>query len=174
MSLGACRRQFSLHSLNSPKVRRETSTSSLILAAVVSLLIANGAHAQIDQPLSTFERWYGKGEIQTANDQPDSYIFKGGAGPYTIFASFHNGKAWYISYIPQDDLGQEDRGRGLTERQIHALLFSNANGYIWTRTGKNFKEVDYSAHLDGVIAYQAWYAKVALDVVTSEFLKKNP
>ena len=148
--------------------------AALILTAIASLVIANRAYAQIDQPLSTFERWYGKGEIQTAHDQPDSYIFKGGAGPYTIFASFHNGKACYISYIPQDDLGREDRGRGLTESQIRDLLFSNANGYIWTRTGKNFKEVDYSAHLDGVIAYQAWYAKVALDVVTSEFLKKNP
>jgi hypothetical protein len=94
--------------------------------------------------------------------------------PTLFFASFHNGKAWYISYIPEDDLGREDRGRGLTEKQIRDLLFSNANGYIWTRTGKNFKEVDYSAHLDGVIASQAWYAKGYLSVVTSEFLKQNP
>jgi hypothetical protein len=143
--------------------------AALILAATASLVFANRAHAQIDQPLSTFEKWYGKGVLQTASDVPDSYQFKGGAGPYVIYASFHNGKAWFISYIPEDDLG-----RGLTERQIHDLLFSNANGYIWTRTGKNFKEIDYSVHLDGVIAYPAWYAKGYLSVVTSEFLKQNP
>jgi hypothetical protein len=146
--------------------------AAFILTVVVSLVIANQAHAQIDQPLSTFEKWYGKGEADT--NQPDSFIFKGGAGPYTISASFHNGKAWAISYQPEDKLGREDLGRGLTERQIHDLLFSNANGYVWTRTGRNVKEIDYSAHLDGVIAYQAWYAKGYLTVVTPEFLKQNP
>lgn len=148
--------------------------AAFILTAIASLLIANRAHAQIDQPLFTFEKWYGKGVLQTDSDVPDSYQFKGGAGPYTIYATFHNGKAWFISYLPEDKRGEEDLGRGLTEKQVQALLFSNANGYIWTRTGSNVKEVDYSAHLDGVIAYQAWYAKGYLSVVTREFLKQNP
>jgi len=51
--------------------------AAFILTAIASLVIANRAHAQIDQPLSTFEKWYGGG-FRLGHTPPGT--FEGGAG----------------------------------------------------------------------------------------------
>ena len=87
-------------------------------------------------------------------------------GHYIVYVSFSDGKCDCISYIGQN---------GITSKQAKILLQLNANGYIWTQTNSTSKAMDYSAHLDGKVSMQAFYApgKSQLMIGTSEWWQRN-
>jgi hypothetical protein len=97
-----------------------------------------------------------------------AYEFANAGGAFSIYVRFLEGKVAFVSYRHKDP-----SKFSFTKQEIDKLLFENANGYVWTRVGSNTKEVDYSAHLDGRVAMQAWYAKGAVAIATSEFLSKE-
>jgi hypothetical protein len=145
----------------------------IILPLAVVFLFRSTANAQIGCTLEQSKARYGStSDIEHTPDGTLSARFLEATdgstgGDFAIYASFAaDGKCDCISYVVRE--GHDSR---MTPKQAETLLRLNANGYIWTRTDTTPKEVDYSAHMDGKIAYQAFYSqgKKELMIATAEW-----
>jgi hypothetical protein len=144
-----------------------------ILPLAVAFLFTAVANAQMGCTLEQSQTHYGMAsDVKHNPDGTTSASFLAApegsiGGDFAIYASFAaGGKCDCISYVVRE--GHESR---MTPNQAQTLLRLNANGYIWTRTDTTPKEVDYSAHMDGKIAYQAFYSqgKKQLMIATTEW-----
>jgi hypothetical protein len=150
------------------------SKTVLLLMAVASLLMTNKASAHIGWTLDQCKKHYGEpAEVhpENADDTVKNYLFHNvvwGPGlPYEISAEFSNGTCVVISYY-------HPNFEQFTSKEIENLVSVSSNGYIWTRTRTTSKEIDYSAHLDGKVAFQAFYGfKGELMIATTEWWNRN-
>jgi hypothetical protein len=144
-----------------------------LLILIAALFFSPAAKAQIGATLEQCKAHYGEAsELQlNADGTPKKCRFQNPpngstGGEYNIYASFSDGECVSVSY---------NGIHGITSKQAVALLRLNSNGYIWTRTGSTPKEIDYSAHFDGKVVMQAFYAagKSQLMIATSEWWQNN-
>ena len=154
----------------SPRFSELQDKMKKIIIAVATTLIAflvfpPPSLAKIGWTLSQCRQYYGPESPRTPGMNSDTYEFDHAGGPHTIIVRIYHEKVASIVY------GHKNPNVfAFTNAEIKELLFENANGYVWTWTGSNQKEVDYSAHLDGKVTMQAWYAKGGVYIMTSELL----
>jgi hypothetical protein len=149
-----------------------------LLFLIVILFLLPSAKGQIGSTIEQCKQHYGEAtEIEFNADAnvkgcrfenpPDGST----GGDYDILAFFTAGKCDCIIYHSKDF---EQRLSHISAKQIEILLRLNSNGYIWTRVSATSKEIDYSAHLDGKVVMQAFYAnKEGLMIATSDWFQKN-
>jgi hypothetical protein len=133
----------------------------LILTTLISVTtLVSAATAQIARTLEQCEAHYGEPSHQerdstgivtkTFFEHLDSNRL---GRDYIIIAEFADGLCLSIMYSIKNN------GPIITRSEAEILLRENANGYIWTRTRTSPKgEIDYSAHLEGRVFLEAFFA----------------
>jgi hypothetical protein len=124
---------------------------------LVLLAVSTTASAQIGRTLKQCEVSYGKPRKQEQEsdgtkcffEHPDKDLL---GRDYLIIAKFSDGVCNSIMY------SRKDSDPIITQHQVEILLRENANGYIWTLTRTSAKEIDYSAHLEGIVFQEAFCA----------------